>query len=330
MLLASGVVLEVRVKTLWQSNVERDGIEEYRARGRGCLAESVARLLFRFLRVFRLETVRKWGRVLGSLAYYLAGSRRRVALANLDLAYGDALSPTEKKAIAKSSFMNLVTTGLEFCYSPAIDRPIDEIMRAVNPEVFTDTYNREKGIILLVPHMGNWEISARWFAERGYQVHAVTRRQKQPWVTRLVSEIRKRNGIREIDKKNALNPVLRALRRGEIVSMLIDQYARREAVEVQFFGHPAGTVASAATLATRIGCDVMVACCFRFPDGSFGGVFSDPLETTVTGDRDKDLVENTQQYVSAMETFVRKYPHDWMWMHRRWRKLQERSFLGSL
>ena len=266
-----------------------------------------------------LKTLRLIGQGAGVLTYHLSRSRRRIALDNLDLAYGDNLSQDEKTRIAKASFVNLVTTGLEFCYSPAIKRPIDELVHVENPEVFFEAYNRGKGIIVLVPHMGNWEVCGRWYAEKGVVQHAVVRQQKQFWVNRMVSKIRETNGIIEIDKKNAIRKVLAALNKGEMVSMLIDQHAQKESVSVQFFGKPAMTHASVARLAVRTGCQVIVCSGFRHPDGSFGGVFSDPIETISTGDREQDILVNTQRYVNVIEKYVRKNPQDWMWMHRRWK-----------
>lgn len=266
-----------------------------------------------------LRAVRSLGRFAGKLTYYFVRSRREVALSNLDLAYGDQLSRPTKVTIAKSSFVNLVTTILELCYSPLIKRPMAELVALANPDVFLRAYQEGKGIIVLVPHMGNWEVCGRWFAEQGIVHNAVVRRQKKGWVDRIVTSIRKTNRIIEIDKRNGLQKVLRALRRGEMVSMLIDQHAQREAVKVDFFGQPAMTHASAALLAMKTGCKVIVCAGFRHPDGSFGGVFSDPIVTTVTRNRDQDLIDNTQRYVAAIEALVRQNPQDWMWMHRRWK-----------
>lgn len=271
------------------------------------------------IQLLPLSALRKIGRWGGVATYHMARGRRRIALSNLDLAYGETLSREEKSRIAKSSFINLVTTGLEFCYSPAIQCPIDELVHVENPEVFFKAYGEGKGIIVLVPHMGNWEVCGRWYGEQGVVQHAVVRRQKQPWVNRIVSAIRKTNRIIEIDKKNALRKVLSALHKGEMVSMLIDQHASKEAVSVQFFGQPAMTHASVARLAIRTGCRVIVCSGFRHPDGSFGGIFSEPIETTVSGDLDRDIFENTQRYAQVIEKYVRLHPQDWMWMHRRWK-----------
>ena len=259
------------------------------------------------------------------MVYYCARSGRRVALSNLDLAYGDSLTKKEKVQIAKGSYSNLVTTGLELCYTPHLPRPIDSVLTVRGKEHYFRAVEEGKGVILLVPHMGNWEACGRWLIENTPVVHAVSRRQKQPWLAQVTNEVRSQIGIREIDNRQALRPVLAALRRGETVILMIDQHMRKGVVEVQFFGHPAMTSASAALLAVRAGCRVLVGACYRFPDGSWGGTFSPPLETTHTGDRHSDYVVNTQRYVSAIEGYVREHPADWMWMHRRWKNLESRN-----
>lgn len=282
--------------------------------------EKVARLAIWIIGRLRFPTLRKLGGFLGKTLYLGASSRRRIAHENLDLAYGDELDPSQKKRIARSSFVNLATMGLEFCWMRSHPLPQDQKVRVLNPEVLRNSVDEGKGVILLTLHMGNWEASVEWFSENGFIAHAVTRKQKQEWVTRIVREARHSTGAHEIDKKNALRPVLAALRRGEIVIMLIDQYASKDSVEVQFFGKPAWTAASVALLAAKTGCNVQVACCFRLPDYRFGGVFSEPIETIVTGDRERDLIENTQRYVTEIEKYVRMHPEDWMWMHRRWKQ----------
>jgi KDO2-lipid IV(A) lauroyltransferase len=282
--------------------------------------EKIARFAIWAVGRFSFPTVRRMGRLLGIVLFLCARARRRTALDNLELAYGDELDPSEKRRIAQASFINLVTLGLEFCWMRSNRLPPDQEVRVLNPEVLRKSVDEGQGVILLVPHMGNWEASAKWFTEQGYVTHAVTRKQKQEWVTRIVRETRQAMGTREIDKRNALRPVLAALRRREIVLMLIDQYASKDSVEVRFFGKPARTAASVALLAAKTGCNVQVACCFRFPDYRFGGVYSDPIETVVSGDRERDLVENTQRYVAEIEKYVRKHPEDWMWMHRRWKQ----------
>jgi KDO2-lipid IV(A) lauroyltransferase len=281
--------------------------------------ERLARGFIALVQRLSLPALRRLGRCLGRLAYVLAVNRRRVALANLDLAYGAELSKSAKRKIARSSFENLFTTALECMYAPVLGPNFTDYAGLENIESFWEALGRGKGLIALVPHMGNWEMLARYVLNDGIVLHAVSRQQSKPWITRIVSDLRKANGIREIDKRNALRPVMAALRRGEIVCMLIDQHARKESVETTFFGKPAMTVASPALLALRTGCPVLLAASLRQPDGGIVLATSEIIETINTGDAKKDIQTNTQRYVDMIERFVRRDPQGWMWMHRRWR-----------
>ena len=175
----------------------------------------------------------------GTVGYYLASERRRTALSNLDLAYGDELTQPEKVRIAKRCFQNLVMTGIELGYAPKLPRPIGNLVDPVGKENCLRAQAEGKGVLLLVPHMGNWEVCARWLTENLPIVHAVVRKQDREWLEKIVHRLRTEVGLREIDKRNGLRKVVTALRRGEVVILMIDQHTRHESVETTFFGHPA-------------------------------------------------------------------------------------------
>ncbi len=281
--------------------------------------ETLARPFIHFIQRQSLERIRAWACLLAKPCYLLARGRRKTALENLDLAYGNTLTREEKLRIARKCFENLILTGLEFIYSPSLSPNLTDYVELVDTHNFWEAHQRGKGVLVIVPHMGNWELIGRFFRFSGIPAHAVSRKQRPAWVARFVSATRKENGIQEIDKRNALRPVLTALKRGETVNLLIDQHARKEAIQTTFFGQPAMTVGSAALIALRTGCTVVVAASFRKPDLGIGVVVSEIIETIETGDREQDILTNTQRYVDVIERYVRQYPDCWMWMHRRWR-----------
>ncbi len=281
--------------------------------------EALARPIIRFIQRQPLERVRGWGRFLAKPVYLLARGRRRTALENLELAYDGTIPPEQKRRIAHDCFENLILTSLEFVYSPALGPNFTDYVELVDVKNYWEAHHRGKGVLVIVPHMGNWELIGRFYHFGGITAHAVSRKQRPEWVARLVSETRRANGLLEIDKRNALRPVMTALKRGETVNLLIDQHARKDAVKTTFFGKPAMTVGSAALLALRTGCSVVVAASFRRPDRGIGVVVSEIIETMQTGNREQDILTNTQHYVDVIERYVRQYPGCWMWMHRRWR-----------
>ncbi|GMV66666.1 MAG: hypothetical protein AMXMBFR75_24620 [Candidatus Hinthialibacteria bacterium] len=283
------------------------------------MTDLFVRFFVRAVRRMKLSHLRAFGKCLGTIGYHAARKRRNIALSNLDLAYGDTLSKREKREIARACFQNLMMTFLEFLYSPVAGECFTDYVDLVKGENFHEANRRGKGVLVIVPHMGNWELIGRFFAWVGVKAHAVSRKQDPPWLGRLIAEIRAANGILEIDKRNALRPVLSALKRGETVNLLIDQHARKDSIPTRFFGHTAMTVASAALIALRTGCSVVTAASYRKPDGNLGVEVSPIIETIRSDDYEQDIQANTQRYVDEIEKFVRRFPHSWMWMHQRWR-----------
>lgn len=285
------------------------------------MTEFLVRLFVRLVQKMKLSHVRAIGKHAGTIGFHCARKRRNIALNNLDLAYGDSLSKSEKRTIARDSFQNLTMTFLEFLYSPVAGDCFTDYVDLVGAENFHEANRRGKGVLVIVLHMGNWEMIARFFPWIGVAAHAITRKQDPPWLGKLIAEIRKANGMLEIDKRSALRPVFYAIKRGETVNILIDQHARKEAVPTRFFGHTAMTVASAALIAVRTGCSVVTAASFRKKDGTLGVEVGPLIDTIQTDNYERDIQENTQRYVDEIEKYVRRSPHSWMWMHKRWRPI---------
>ena len=284
-----------------------------------CLMETLARKLLAAVGKWKLSTIRWWGRLIGTAVYLLAPKGRQQTIDNLDRIYGDSLSRKEKVRIAKGSFVNIATLVMEIGYLFRVEGSIKPYFHCEGFENMVEGFNKGRGLIILVPHMGNWEIPARITAEMFPVINAVTRRQRPAWLASIICDFRAFNKMNEIDNKNSLRSALRALRRGEVVYMLIDRHIRRGTIVGNFLGHPAQTSAAPALLAMRTGCSVVVACSWRHPSGKFAATVSKPVETIVTGDRDRDLLTNTQRYLDITSDYVRTHPEDWMWMHRCWR-----------
>ncbi len=287
--------------------------------------EIIVPRLARGIQKLPLWFVQSLGRTVGKSAYLFAKRGRQTAMANLQLAFGDQLQLKERKRIARKSFESVLTTAFEICWAKNLPANAEEFIDPLNKQACVDAYAEGKGVLLLVPHMGNWEFCARWLTQTFPEVNAVVRKQKDPWIEQMLQHFREDTGLKIIYNKDSLRQVLASLRRGELVIMMIDQHMRRGGVQVDFFGHPAMTTASAALLAVRTGCKVLVGSCYRQEKGGWGSSFSEPIETTVTQNRDLDYITNTQRYVSVIEEMVREHPEDWMWMHRRWRTGKQRE-----
>jgi KDO2-lipid IV(A) lauroyltransferase len=139
-------------------------------------------------------------------------------------------------------------------------------------------------------------------------------------LNRWVHNLRSRFGINIIYKKGALPDMRQALRRNEIVGLLVDQSRRKESVEVNFFGHRVPATPAAAFLGLRCKSPVLPIFCIREISGQLTIHVDEPLDLKWSGDLRADVQANTQLINDAVEKMIRRYPEQWFWLHKRWKK----------
>ena len=141
-----------------------------------------------------------------------------------------------------------------------------------------------------------------------------------PRLDEFFTRLRQRGGNRVIRKRDAVQAILQALRRGEMVGILIDQHiSEREGVVVPFFGQPASTASAPALIAMRSGAAVFPAGTLREGRGRYRVRVGEEIYVRRSGDFKADLVENTARFTAAIEALIRERPDHWFWVHRRWK-----------
>ncbi|MBI2202275.1 MAG: lysophospholipid acyltransferase family protein [Candidatus Rokubacteria bacterium] len=259
------------------------------------------------------------GRRLGDLVWLLLRSRRRLALANVAVAFPD-LPAADRRQIARRSFQHLGMVVAEVCR--ALRDPVEATLDRVN----VDGLEYVKGVmavhgraLLVSAHLGNWELLTLAYRVSGFPLSVVVRPLDAPAVAGVMRRLRAAGGANMIAKRDALRPVLEALRGGHLVAILLDQNAsRREGVFVPFFGRLASTSRSVATLAIRTGTPIMPLFIRREPDGRHRITVRPPIMPNAATSDDA-VTELTRRCTAAIETAVREAPDQWLWMHARWR-----------
>jgi Kdo2-lipid IVA lauroyltransferase/acyltransferase len=274
-----------------------------------------------FSRPFALKT----GQAVGRLAQLLLPHLRRNAEINLRLAFPD-IEQGELERIKRGVFNNLGRLLGEISQFPRYNR--DNISSIVNYDGlanFLEAKARGRGVILLTGHIGAWELSVYAHSINGYPISFLARRVDNPLVEQLAESYRTRFGNRSIDKTKSAREVIKTLKSGGAVGILADlNSSREEGVFCDFFGLQACTTAGVATLALRTGAAVIPGYLVWDEKQRVHRLhFEKPIETIDTGNQKEDIIANTAQYAKALESIIRRYPDQWLWIHRRWRTRPE-------
>ncbi|MBX5495422.1 MAG: lysophospholipid acyltransferase family protein [Bryobacteraceae bacterium] len=240
---------------------------------------------------------------------------RRTALRNLELAMPE-LSHQERTRIVEGVFASIARMMVVFARFPQIHRGnIGEWIRYEGYEHVENARKRGKGVLFATAHLGNWELSAFAHAILSGPMHVVVRPLDNPYLDRLVSRYRSLSGNRLAEKKDFLRGILRALHDNEAVGILVDQNAGlNDGVFVDFFGLKASANPGFAKLAAKSGATVVPGfALWSETEGRYVLRFDPPIE--ITG----DPVVDTQRIQAHIESVIRRYPDQWLWIHRRWK-----------
>lgn len=292
-----------------------------RQRVRHWLVRGLFRGLLALLRVTPWPPALACGSALGAGACRLSGRYRGVADRNLRLAYGDDLTPAERRRLTQDVFRHFGRALLiEFLKVPSLSPAQVRALVPIQPSELnplTQALARGRGVIVVSAHLGNWELLVRRIALEGVRVLVVARQGRDPAFNALTDRLRENGGYQVHSRDSSPRPLLRHLQSGGVVAILCDQ--KSDAVFVPFFGHTAGTTDGPAVLALRTGAAVLPLFAPRGPDGKYRPLFLPEIDTHATGNRRADAARIMGDITAGIEEVVRRYPDQWLWMHDRWR-----------
>jgi KDO2-lipid IV(A) lauroyltransferase len=237
------------------------------------------------------------------------------------MAFGHEKSSKETKYIARQVFLNLGTFASDAIRIPQIiENGMRNFVTVEGREYLDQAMANGKGAIILTGHFGNWELLGAWLAQNGYRLKVVATPIYDPRLNKMLVETRNQAGYANISRSNGKREIIGAIREGYFIGMLIDQDTRVEGVFVKFFDLWAHTAIGPVVLAMRY--DLKIIPVFiRLNKGfTYHIEVKEPLHLEFTEDKKRDLVVNTQKCSDAYERIIRRYPEQWVWMHRRWKK----------
>lgn len=271
------------------------------------------------------------GAWIGSLGYRPLKIRRGVVERQIAAAF-PGLGRKGVRRVARGAYEHLGRASIEAAMLSRLRRgavlPLFE--GADNFELVEDAMRRRRGLILVTGHLGNWELAGAYLAARGVPLDVIARRMANPLFDRYLTDTRSRIGMLVVHDADAVRRTPRALRDGRAVAFLADQGVLGLAsTYVPFFGRPAKTPRGPAVFALRLEVPLVFGAALRQPSGKYRLVF-EAVPVPSTGDVDKDVDAIVAGYTAILERWVRRYPEQYFWHHRRWRRQPPNTAPGLL
>ncbi len=264
---------------------------------------------------------------IGKLAYYVIADARNKAKKHLSMCFPDK-SKKEIANIVKTIFIYEAKNFFEMLNFPNISQNFfDSIafMDKSQQDIYKKLLKKNKGLLILSAHCGNWEILAAGVAKH-FPVNVIAKKIYIDELNDMLVRCRNMMNVKVILRSEASSArkMIKALRNNEVIAMLIDQDTSVQSVFVDFFGYPASTPLGLASLALKTGTPVVLSVDKRLPGDKHQFVISDEIiPPESTNDFDTDVKNFTAKLTKYLEDFIKENPEQWVWFHERWKTKQK-------
>jgi len=280
-----------------------------------------------FLWCIPLKPALWMGRRMGDIVYYANLKRRMIAYANLKAAFPER-TQYELKKINRAHFENLGMNVIELLKLPFMAKDfLKGRVKLENADRIKSSLEKGKGVIVLTAHFGNWEIASLAASLNGYTMSVFAREQKYERLNDLLNQFRQSTGCKVITKGFSVKDIIRTLNNNGIVAMLSDQDAGASGVFVNFFNRPASTAPGIVVFSLKTGADILPSFIWRIEAGNHIASAGEAFRLINTGNKENDVKENLQKIADILEDYIKKFPEQWLWAHKRWKSTPQRSVL---
>lgn len=276
-------------------------------------------LLDKFILLLPLNLAIIIGRLGGALAYLFLPRYSKITKENLKYAFNGVKSVHQINKIAVKVFCNLGMSAAEILSIPKKKRELNKKIHGIGFEKLDKAFTKGKGVIILGAHLGNWELLPVYLVANGYYTNTIARRIYYEKYDEWVRLLRNSTGVNVIFRDESARKILEVLKNNELLGIMPDQDIDSvEGVFVNFFGRPAYTPIAPVALAMKMGCPILPCFIIR-ENGGHKIIIEDPINLRITDNKQEDIVKNTQAWSAIVESYIRRYPEQWVWMHRRWK-----------
>ncbi|HKI78934.1 MAG TPA: lysophospholipid acyltransferase family protein [Ignavibacteriaceae bacterium] len=271
-------------------------------------------------KILGLNFSRKLSTLLAAFFYFLIPIRKKVTIDNLKGAFPNY---SEKKIhkIAFATYRSFAITLIETLYVPHITKEkMINSLKCVNIDVVSKKKAESKGVIILTAHFGNWEYLAASLAlQLNIPFYLMIKPQRNTYVTDFLNKTRAKWGNPVIPLGVSIRKIYSALKENKFVAMAADQRGNPDGPRINFMGRSSSVYEGPAVLALKSGADIVLSFSIRQPDYSYKVVFSELKIEDLPDSEDEKIKEICRRYLANLEELIRRYPEQWLWMHKRWK-----------
>lgn len=259
---------------------------------------------------------------IGRMGYTFARKHRAIAIESLTLAFGKEKSKEQIEKIAGDCFCSMASTAVEFFMFMRCPSRIKKFVEIEGLHHLDEALSRGKGVVALSAHFGSFPLLLSRLALAGYPMHSVLRRMRDERLDKLFEKKRDRMGVGSIytqPRQECVAQCLKSLRKNEIVFIQLDQNFGTGGVFVDFFGVKAATATGPIVLSVRTGASIVPMFIHRVKGPKHKIVIQPPLTVHKDTMGENNLVSTVAEFTLMIENYIRKYPHEWGWIHKRWK-----------
>ncbi|MBN1913508.1 MAG: lysophospholipid acyltransferase family protein [Candidatus Omnitrophica bacterium] len=268
----------------------------------------------------------KWlynfAKLVAFLGYMLAAKHRRIALESLRIAFAGQKSEEEMRDIAKNCFLSMAKAGAELMFLMNKPALMKRNITIEGEEILRGALAKGKGVILVSAHFGNFPIMLGKLSLEGYNTAAILRHMRDMRAEKMFEQKRKLFGIKSIytqPRTACVADSIKFLRNNGIIFIPLDQNFGSGGIFVDFFNRKAATATGPVVLALRTKAEVLPCFIIRQKDNTNKIIFEPAVKLEEGSDSADTLLRNTQKLTTIIESYIRRYPAEWGWIHRRWK-----------
>ncbi len=259
---------------------------------------------------------------MAGMAYIFAKKQKKLALGSLNTAFGREKSAQEIEEIAKNCFIYIAKSAVELMFF--FDKPqlLKDRVEICGRDNLDKALQQGRGVILVSAHFGNFPLLLGRLATEGYKIGGIMKPMRDERMERLFFKKREKFGVKTIysQPRNAcVNATISALRNNEVIFIPIDQNFGTGGVFVDFFGVKAATATGPVILAQRTKAVLLPCFILRQPGDRHKIIIEPELKIEEAQDPQETILLNIQKLTNIIENYIRKYPAEWGWIHRRWK-----------